>query len=79
MSSQNVDCGYRLEPPCRGGANEYPQSMFWIKNKKIKYSPVNPSFPDRIKSNLEQWKRPVDVHILVWVFDPHFFTTYVRL
>ena len=26
-----------LEPPHRGGSNEYPQSMFWIKNKKIRY------------------------------------------
>ena len=26
--SQNIDCGYSLEPPCRGGSNEYPQSMF---------------------------------------------------
>ena len=27
-SSQNIDCGYSLEPPRRGGSNEYPQSMF---------------------------------------------------
>ena len=32
--SQNIDCGYTLEPPQRGGSNEYPQSMFWSKNKK---------------------------------------------
>ena len=32
--AQNIDCGYTLEPPCRGGSNEYTQSMFWIKNKK---------------------------------------------
>ena len=31
---QNIDCGYTLEPPRRGGSNEYPQSMFWSKNKK---------------------------------------------
>ena len=31
---QNIDCGYRLEPPHGGGSNEYPQSMFWRKNKK---------------------------------------------
>ena len=31
---QNIDCGYSLEPPRRGGSNEYPQSMFWSKNKK---------------------------------------------
>ena len=34
ISGQNIDCGYsleppRLEPPRRGGSNEYPQSMFW--------------------------------------------------
>ena len=27
-----MDCGYTLEPPRRGGSNEYPQSMFWSKN-----------------------------------------------
>ena len=32
--AQNIDCGYMLEPPQRGGSNEYPQSMFWSKNKK---------------------------------------------
>ena len=25
---QNIDCGYSLEPPRRGGSNVYPQSMF---------------------------------------------------
>ena len=34
--AQNIDCGYTLEPPQRGGSNEYPQSMFWSKNKKKK-------------------------------------------
>ena len=29
--AQNIDSGYTLEPPC---SNEYPQSMFWSKNKK---------------------------------------------
>ena len=24
---KNIDCGYSLEPPCRGGSNEYQQSM----------------------------------------------------
>ena len=32
--AQRIDRGYTLEPPCRGGSNEYPQSMFWSKNKK---------------------------------------------
>ena len=26
--AQNIDCVYTLEPPRRGGSNEYPQSMF---------------------------------------------------
>ena len=25
---QNIDCGYSLELPRRGGSNVYPQSMF---------------------------------------------------
>ena len=28
ISAQNIGCGYSLEPPHRGGFNEYPQSMF---------------------------------------------------
>ena len=35
ISAQNIDCGYSLEPPRRGGSNEYPQSMFLSRNKKI--------------------------------------------
>ena len=41
---QNIDCGYTLELPHRGGSNEYPQSMFWGKNKKKRYTPAYPSF-----------------------------------
>ena len=37
-------CGYTLEPPRRGGSNEYLPCMFWIKNKKIRYTPANLSF-----------------------------------
>ena len=44
ISSQNIDCGYPLEPPRRGGSNEYPQSMFWAEIRKIMYTPVNLSF-----------------------------------
>ena len=32
ISAQNIDCGYSLEPPPRGGSNEYPQSMFKKEN-----------------------------------------------
>ena len=28
---ENIDCVYSLEPPRRGGSNEYPQSMFWAE------------------------------------------------
>ena len=34
ISAQNIDCGYSLEPPQRGGSNEYPQSMFLSRHKK---------------------------------------------
>ena len=42
--AQNIDCGYTLEPPRLGGSNEYPQSMFWSKNKKNRHSPAYSSF-----------------------------------
>ena len=42
--AQNIDCGYTLEPPQRRDSNEYTQCMFWNKNKKIRYTPANPSF-----------------------------------
>ena len=29
--AQNIDCGYTLEPPRRGGSNEYPQSIAKIR------------------------------------------------
>ena len=31
---QNIDCGYSLEPPRRGGSNVYPQSLLSSKNKE---------------------------------------------
>ena len=33
ISAQNIYSGYSLEPPQRGGSNEYPQSMFLSRNK----------------------------------------------
>ena len=44
ISAQNIDFWYSLEPPRRGGSNEYPQSMFLVEIRKIMYTPVNPSF-----------------------------------
>ena len=44
VSAQNVDCGYSLEPPRRGGSNEYPQAMFLSRNKRNNVYPSKPQF-----------------------------------
>ena len=44
ISAQNIDCGYSLEPPRRGGSNEYPQSMISSRNKKNNVYPCKPQF-----------------------------------
>ena len=44
ISAQNIDCGYSLEPPHRGGSNEYPQSMFLSRNNKNNVYPCKPQF-----------------------------------
>ena len=44
ISAQNIDCGYSLEPPRRGGSNEYPQSMFLSRNKKNNVYTCKPQF-----------------------------------
>ena len=44
ISAQNIDCGYSLEQPRRGGSNGWPQSMFWSEIRQIMYTHVNPSF-----------------------------------
>ena len=46
ISAQNIDCGYSLEPPWRGGSNEYPQSMFLSRNKKTNVYPCKTWFYD---------------------------------
>ena len=43
ISAQNIDCVYSLEPPRRGGSNEYHNLCFWAEIRKIMYTPVNPS------------------------------------
>ena len=35
VSAQNIDCGYSLEPPRRGGSNEYHNLCFEQKYEKI--------------------------------------------
>ena len=44
ISAQNIDCGYSLEPPRRGGSNEDPQFMFLSRNKKNNVYPCKPQF-----------------------------------
>ena len=44
IPAQNIDCGYSLEPPRRGGSNEYPQTMFLSRNKKNNVYPCKPQF-----------------------------------
>ena len=44
ISAQNIDCWYSLEPPQRGGSNEYPQSMYLSRNKKNNVYPCKPQF-----------------------------------
>ena len=44
IPAQNIDYGCSLEPPWRGGSNEYLQLMFFSKIIKIMYTPVNPNF-----------------------------------
>ena len=44
ISAQNIDCGYSLEPPRRGGSSEYPQSILLSRNMKINVYPCKPQF-----------------------------------
>ena len=44
ISTKNIDCGYLLEPPRRGGSNEYPQSMFLSINEKNNVYPCKLQF-----------------------------------
>ena len=39
-----TDCGNSLEPPRRGGSNEYTQSMFMSRNKENNVYPCKPQF-----------------------------------
>ena len=44
ISAQNIDCGYSLEPPRRGGSNEDPQSMLLNRTNKNNVYPCKPQF-----------------------------------
>ena len=43
VSAQNTDCEYSFEPHHWGSSNEYHLYVL-SRNKKIMYTPVNPSF-----------------------------------
>ena len=43
-SALNIDFGYSLELPRRGGSNEYPQCMFLGRNKNNNVYPCKPQF-----------------------------------
>ena len=44
ISAENIDCGYSLEPPRRGGSKSTYNLGFWAELREIMYTPVNPSF-----------------------------------
>ena len=44
ISVQNINCGCSLEPPRRGGSNEYPRSTFLSRNKKNNVYSCKPQF-----------------------------------
>ena len=43
ISAQNIDCGYSLEPPRRGGSNDY-HNLFFSKIRKNNAYPCKPQF-----------------------------------
>ena len=44
ISAQDIDCGYSLEPPRRGGSNEYLRSMFLSRNEENNEYPCKTQF-----------------------------------
>ena len=46
ISAQNIDCGYLLEPPRRGGSKEYPTIYVLSRNTNINVYPCKPQFYD---------------------------------
>ena len=70
--AQNIDCEYSLETPGQGSFNEYPQSMFGIKNKKNRHTRVYPIFSVRM------WGVSVYTfhgHVFVMLYSKGIYTT----
>ena len=47
ISAQNIDCGYSLKPPRRGGYNKYPLAMFLNRDKKNNVYRIYHIYSDR--------------------------------
>ena len=62
-----MNCRYPLEPPRRGGSNEYKQSMFLIRNKKNNVYPCKPQFY-YIKWGLRESKLYRHVFVMIYSF-----------
>ena len=41
---KNINCGYSLEPPQKGGSNEYQQLCFWAEIRKNNAYPYKLQF-----------------------------------
>ena len=77
ISAQNINCGYPLEPPRRGGSNEYPQSMFLSrKKKKNNVYPCKPQFY-YIKVGFKGSKLYRHVFVMANIILFSYFSTYV--
>ena len=58
---RNIDCGYWLEPPRRGGSNEYQQSMFlrsYMKNIRVFFLSENFQFLE-VKISIYLYRRVI--------------------
>ena len=44
ISTENIACGYSLEPARRGSSNEYHNLCFCVEIRNIMFTLVNPSF-----------------------------------
>ena len=47
ISAQNIDCGYSLEPPRRGGSNDYHNLCFEQKGEAVLKSTHNLCFKQK--------------------------------
>ena len=66
-----IDCGYSLEPPRRGGSNEYLQSMFWAEIRK-KYQKF-------LSENFQFWEEKFSIYLDRRVFVMGYMYTLHRL